>query len=61
MFAEIKQLQQNTHYANISSHLPDDTTWSIKHKQKPTKQSAEALWKKKKSFSEELLCSPYSH
>lgn len=43
-FAEIKRLQRNTHYANISS-VPHDTTQSTKHKQKLTKESAEALWK----------------
>lgn len=44
--------------------FPDDTTWSTKHKQKPTKQSTEALLGGgggEESFSKELLCSPYSH
>lgn len=51
MSAEIKQLQQNTHYANISS-IPHDTTQSTKHKlkHKLTKESAEALWKENNLF-----------
>lgn len=34
------------HIMQTSSLFPDDTTWRTKHKQKWTKESTEALWKK---------------
>lgn len=57
--AECKCLQKlnnssKIHIMQTSPLFPDDTTWSTKHKQKPTKASAEALWEKNhlaKSFS----------
>lgn len=45
MFSEINS--RKIHIMQTSSLFPDDTTWSTKHKQKWTKESTEALWKKK--------------